>query len=51
MLFGCFAPIAVSMPTLTTMAANGENGLLPLGVFAGSTMLAMMSIIISLPVE
>ena len=41
MLFGCFAPIAVSMPTLTTMAANGENGLLPLGVFAGSTMLAM----------
>jgi hypothetical protein len=41
MLFGCFAPIAVSMPTLTTMAATGENGLLPLGVFAGSTMLAM----------
>lgn len=35
MLFGCFAPIAVSMPTLTTMAANGQNGLIPLATFAG----------------
>ena len=41
MLFGAFAPIAVFMPTVTTMAANGEGGLLPLGVFTGSTMLAM----------
>ena len=38
MLFGCFAPIAVSMPTLTTMAANGENGLMPLATFAGESL-------------
>ena len=35
MLFGCFAPIAVSMPTLTTMAAAGQNDLLPLAAFTG----------------
>jgi hypothetical protein len=42
MLFGCFAPIAVAMPTLTTMAANGDNGLMPLATFAGESSICAM---------